>query len=194
MLSLLLEAVVKSICRYRQQPAGEEGLSVEPPAAGRVVTAAPDYRAAAMPDHDCTALGAGSGSRPQNFAFGSSLPLRCACGPLPVKACGLFLLLARNGKYIYPLLARASVNVTAGGHGFAGLHCRLPALPSTSRVARSSGAKTFTGAGDGALALPDKHLRADPCLGAFWGTYGAPVGGKCHDLRARRLLKGMRGG
>ena len=136
-------------------------------------------------------LGAGSGSRPQNFAFGSSLPLRCACGPLPVKACGLFLLLARNGKYIYPLLARASVHVVTGDHGFAGLHCRLPALPSTFRVARSLGAKSFTGAGDGALALPDKHLRADPCLEAFWGTYGAPVGGKCHDLRARRLLKGM---
>ena len=147
-------------------------------------------------------LGAGSGSRPQNFAFGSSLPLRCACGPLPLTrprvatvlpACTAAsrLLLARNGKYIHPLLARASVSVAAGGNGFAGLHCRLPALPSTSLVARSSGAKSFTGAGDGALALPDKHLRADPCLRAFWGTYGAPIGGYCHDLRARRLLKGM---
>ena len=33
----------------RQQPAGEEGPCPEPPAAGRVVTAAPDYRAAAVP-------------------------------------------------------------------------------------------------------------------------------------------------
>ena len=33
----------------RQQPAGEEGPCPEPPAAGRVVTAAPGYRAAAVP-------------------------------------------------------------------------------------------------------------------------------------------------
>ena len=26
---------------------------------------------------------------------------------------------------------------------------------------------------------PDKHLRAEPCPEVFWGTYGAPVGGKC---------------
>ena len=35
--------------QIRQQPAGEEGPCPEPPAAGRVVTAAPDYRAAAVP-------------------------------------------------------------------------------------------------------------------------------------------------
>ena len=38
-----------AIKQIRQQPAGEEGPCPEPPAAGRVVAAAPDYRAAAVP-------------------------------------------------------------------------------------------------------------------------------------------------
>ena len=38
-----------AIKQIRQQPAGEEGPCPEPPAAGRVVAAAPEYRAAAVP-------------------------------------------------------------------------------------------------------------------------------------------------